>query len=66
MRISDTASLRKNFSTRRAIYAGREKLGDVEQRGTVFVARDRLGKSIGLFPTQLAAISTIAKAAGPS
>jgi hypothetical protein len=64
MRISDTAALRKTLPSRRAIYDGRERLGDIEQCGTEFVARDRRGKSIGVFDTASEAINAIAKAAG--
>jgi hypothetical protein len=63
MRISDTPGLRKSFSTRRAIYDGRERLGDFEKRGTEFVARDRRGQTIGLFDTAIDAINAVAKVA---
>jgi hypothetical protein len=63
MRISDTASLRKTLPSRRAIYDGRERLGDVEQLGNEYVARDRRGRVIGRFNTAIEAINAAAKVA---
>jgi len=51
-------------STRRSIYSGQDRLGDVEHRDAEFIARDRRGKPIGVFDTMLEAANAVAKAAG--
>jgi hypothetical protein len=48
-------------TTRRA---GRDRLGDVEQHGAEYIARDRRGKSLGRFDSAIEATNAIAKAAG--
>jgi hypothetical protein len=63
MRISDTAALRKTLPPRRSIYDGRERLGDVEQLGNEYVARDRRGRIIGRFDTAIEAANAIGKTA---
>ena len=65
MRISDIATRHNTFSARRSVYSGQERLGDVEQRGRDFIARDRRGKSIGTFDTMIEAVNAIGKAVTP-
>jgi hypothetical protein len=54
---------------RRAIYDGRDKIGDIETRGTTrsteFVARDKRGNVVGTFDTVIEAANAIAKAGVP-
>jgi hypothetical protein len=47
----------------RAVYDGRERLGEISQQGEEFVARDRLGQSLGKFDTAAEAIEAVAAAA---
>jgi hypothetical protein len=50
-------------SARRSIYDGQERLGDIQQRGDDFVARDRSGKVLGAFDSVRDAIDAVGKAA---
>jgi hypothetical protein len=48
-------------SARRSIYDGQERLGDIQQRGDDFVARDRFGKVLGAFDGAHEAIAAVLK-----
>jgi hypothetical protein len=50
---------------RRAVYDGQSRLGDIQQSdGDGYIARDRQGKTLGLFNTAHEAIDTVLKAGG--
>jgi hypothetical protein len=59
-----TTPRRTTATTRRAVYDGQDRLGDVEQHGAEYIARDRRGKSLGRFDSALEAANAISKAAG--
>jgi hypothetical protein len=49
---------------RRSVYDGTDRLGDIEQRDAFeYLARDRLGRELGVFDTWLGAANAISKAA---
>jgi len=64
----DTHSARQRESARvghrGSVYDGQDRLGDFQQHDDVFVARNRCGKTIGVFPTAIEAINAVAIAAG--
>jgi hypothetical protein len=46
-------------ATRYSVYSGQDRLGAYQRDGDSFVAFNRLGKSLGTFDTQQAAIAAI-------
>ena len=49
---------------RRAVYNRQQRLGDIQQSDSGYVARDRQGKALGLFDTAHEAIDAVLKAGG--
>jgi hypothetical protein len=52
-------------ATRYAVYSGRDRLGSYGQAGDAWVALDRLGREIGVFDSEQAAIAAIDPEAAP-
>jgi hypothetical protein len=50
-------------SARRSIYDGQERLGDIQQSGGEFVARDRSGQVIGRYDSAADAINVVCERA---
>jgi hypothetical protein len=57
--------VRPTAATRYSVYSGTDRLGSYRRVGTVFEAFDRLGRSLGTFPTEREAIASIDGEATP-
>jgi hypothetical protein len=50
---------------RRAVYDGRDRLGEIVQRGQEYVAFDRRGQQLGIYDTTIEAAQAVSDAASP-
>ncbi len=62
---NDGKSAKPTAATRYAVYSGRDRLGSYGQAGDAWVAFTRLGREIGTFASEQAAIAAIDSEATP-